>query len=48
VYREINLNFTISFLLPAALMSLVACGEGSQIADNPTPVPIAAANMTKN
>ena len=48
MYREINLKLTILFLLPVALMSLVACGEGSQIADNPTPVPIAAANMTKN
>ncbi len=37
MYREINLKLTILSLLPVALMSLVACGEGSQIADTPTP-----------
>ena len=33
-----NLKLTISFLLPAAFMSLlVACGGGTQIADTPSP-----------
>ena len=35
---EINIKHPILFLIPAAFMSLlVACGEGSQAADTPTP-----------
>ena len=32
-----NIRLTISLFLPAALMLLVGCGGGSQIADTPTP-----------
>ncbi len=36
--REINIKLTISFLLPAVFMSLLAaCGGGNQIADTLTP-----------